>query len=105
MGAGKVAAQAGHAFLDAFIEASSKRPDTIEKYKQNHGIKVVLSCPSLGLLLRAHDDARAAGIPCALITDLGYTLFDGRPTLTALGLGPALRSEVDHINRDFTLME
>lgn len=104
MGKGKTAAQAGHAFLDALESARVLRPEVIPKYKQLHGIKVVLACPSEELLLRAHEEALERGLPCALITDLGYTHFDGVHTRTALGIGPCQRAEVDHVNRDFHLM-
>lgn len=104
MAAGKIAAQSGHAFLDSFLKASEQRPDTIQAYKQNHGIKVVLGCPSLKHLMRAYHEALDKGIPCELITDLGYTQFNNIPTITALGLGPARRSEVDTINRNFDLL-
>lgn len=105
MGPGKVASQAAHAFLDAYLIAQDLRPDTIQKYKNNHGIKVVLESASLQDLEVAHAEAVAAGLPAVLVTDLGYTVFDGVPTITALGIGPALRSETDPITKKFKLME
>lgn len=104
MSPGKIAAQAGHAFLDAYEAAKALRPDTIPEYKTRHGIKVCLVAKSLRQIERAHEQALEAGIPCALITDLGYTVFEGKPTVTALGVGPAKKTEVDFLKR-FQLMK
>lgn len=101
---GKIAAQAGHAYLDAFLLAQSERPDTIKSYKTNHGIKICLRAKNLGALERAYKEAIDAGIPATLITDLGYTIFEGRPTVTALGIGPARKEEVHHFLKRFQLM-
>jgi PTH2 family peptidyl-tRNA hydrolase len=93
MNKGKIAAQAGHAYLDAYLEAQDKRPETIPLYKQNHGIKICLAAYSLEDLLEIEKQAKDNGIPCALITDLGYTQFNGQPTVTAIGLGPCTSEE------------
>ena len=101
---GKIAAQAGHAYLDSFLEAQRLRPEVIALYKERHGIKVCLKAKNLNQLERAFAQAKEAGLPCALITDLGYTVFNGQPTITALGIGPAKKSEVPFLKR-FQLME
>ena len=41
--------------------------------------------------------AQAAGLPCALIRDLGATEFHGVPTHTAIAIGPAEAAEIDRI--------
>lgn len=99
----KTAAQAGHAFLDAYLDALEKRPHTIPLYKTDHGIKIAMTAKNLGSLQRAYEQACELGIPCALITDLGYTQFEGQPTITALGLGPAKKSEVYQITKRFQM--
>ncbi len=105
MNRGKIAAQAGHAYLDAFLEAQRLRPESIPEYKTRHGIKVCMRAKNLAQLERAFAEAKRAGIPCALITDLGYTQFEGQPTVTALGIGPARKSEVHSFLKRFQLME
>ena len=105
MSAGKIASQAGHAYLDAFLEAQKLRPETIPLYKGHHGIKVCLKAKSLGALQRAYQQAQEAGLPCMLITDLGYTQFEGQPTITALGIGPAKKDEIRHIVKRFQLLQ
>jgi len=105
---GKLAAQAGHAFLDTYLIALDSRPTAARAYRADgHGTKVALRARCLDDLLRAHAVATRAGIPAALITDSGHILppsFDGSPVVTALGLGPATRSEVRSITRRFALV-
>jgi peptidyl-tRNA hydrolase len=106
---GKLCAQLGHAYLDAFLAARTLRPDTIDPYKTLHGIKIAMKAKSLMHLEEAHEKLVQAGIPCALITDLGYygTREDllGKPTITALGVGPARRGEIEKIFHRFRLMD
>ena len=99
MGRGKTAAQAGHAVLDTFVTASQMRPETIPPYKTNHGIKICLLVPTLEKLEKALAQAQEAGLPAALITDFGYTVFEGVPTITAVGIGPAKKSEVPFLKK------
>jgi PTH2 family peptidyl-tRNA hydrolase len=98
MPAGKMAAQAGHAFLESYL-ASRRigRPSRALLYSRNSpGTKVVLEA-NLPKLLRIYEQAKAAGLPCALIEDSGHILppdFNGEPIITALGIGPATTEEV-----------
>jgi len=105
---GKLAAQAGHAFLDSYLDAVVLRPQDAETYRADgHGTKVALRAEHLDDVLQAHAMAQRAGIPSALITDSGHVLppsFDGSPIVTALGLGPARRAEVRRITRHFALV-
>jgi peptidyl-tRNA hydrolase len=105
---GKLAAQAGHAFLDAYLASLDARPACAHAYRADgHGTKIALRAHSLDDLLSAESMARRAGIPAALVTDSGHILpphFDGSPIVTALGLGPAKRSEVRRITRRFALV-
>lgn len=98
MNAGKVASQAGHAYLDAYIQALELQPAIAHEYKcDGHGIKVCLAVASLDALLLAKSKAKEAGLPHALITDSGYTVFDGQSTITALGIGPVRKEQIKHI--------
>jgi len=77
-----------------------------------HGEKIVLrlldhqkGVPSLEQLLEVERKCKEAGIPCALITDSGCPdFFNGEPTVTALGVGPAKRHETKKILRQFKLL-
>ncbi len=105
MCAGKIGAQAGHAYVDAALLSIEQRPAEWVEYKQRHGIKVLMRARSLVHLERAHAEAQAAGIPSVLVTDLGYfgvaEGLEGKATITGLGLGPAKRNEVKNILKRF----
>ena len=104
---GKAAAQAGHAFLEAFFAAQQHDPDSAASYRADPpGTKVTLTARSEEHLLRLADRAAAAGLAPVLITDSGHILpphFDGGPVLTALGIGPARASAVRPFLRSLDL--
>lgn len=109
MSPGKLASQAGHAFVEALRVAQELRPDTTREYTEDPpGTKVVLSAKREDTLLSALAQAQALGVPAALITDSGHVSlphFTGQPVVTALGLGPARRSEVQSITKRFQLLK
>lgn len=95
MSPGKCASQAGHAYLGAFLTAQQSTPTAAELYAADlPGTKVCLQA-SLHHLLRAKQELERADIPVYLAVDSGCeNFFDGRPTITALGFGPATRNEL-----------
>jgi peptidyl-tRNA hydrolase len=89
---GKLASQAGHAFLEAFRSAGVDRQSSY--HADGLGTKICLEVNSLDKLLRLCDEAKALGIPFALIEDTGRnTTFGGVPTISAAGFGPIDKSE------------
>lgn len=105
---GKLAAQAGHAFLESFRASKDSHPDTAAAYEADPpGTKVVLSAPNEYALRRAQFLCEQAGLPHFLVTDSGHVMppyFDGRPIVTALGIGPCLREEVSHVTDRLALV-
>jgi peptidyl-tRNA hydrolase len=95
MSPGKCASQAGHAYLGAFLTAQQLSPTTAGLYAADlPGTKVCLQA-ALHHLLRAKAELEQAGIPTYMVVDSGCAnFFDGRPTITALGFGPAAKSEL-----------
>lgn len=55
-------------------------------------------------LLDIYNQVKAANLPNALIKDAGLTEFNGVPTLTCLGIGPAKDSEIDKITGKLPLL-
>lgn len=107
MSPGKLASQAGHAYLGAAVQAD---PSLLAEYHQDlpasPGTKVCLEAKNIDQIMRAVDAAKAAGIPHFLVVDSGCpNFFDGQPIVTALGLGPARRAEINHITRKFNLVK
>lgn len=109
MSTGKTASQAGHAFLGAALHCQVSSPSTLAEYHKDlpsPGTKVCLRAKSLDVIHRAQAAALQAGIPHFLVVDSGCeSFFGGEPTVTALGLGPARRSEIDHITRKLQLVD
>lgn len=98
MPAGKLASQAGHAFLGAFLQASAERRHDYSA--AGIGTKICLRVANLPALILAYERARALGLPAALIEDAGRnTTFNGVPTLSALGIGPIFSHEAEFLRR------
>ncbi len=73
---GKIASQAGHAYLGVFLRCQELNPQLLAEYlKDFPGTKVCLNGKNLDALLRAQAEAEASGIPCSLITDSGGALI------------------------------
>ena len=103
MTVGKIASQAGHAFLEAYLNSSQQ-----EEYRSDGlGTKVTLQSKSLDDLLWAQFLCEQRGLSHALIVDSGHVMqphFDGFPIVTALGIGPARREDVKQITKKFKLL-
>lgn len=101
---GKLANQAGHGFLIAFLEAAKLRPDIVQDYVSSSGhAKISVRAKNEDELLRIEREAKEAGIPVALITDAARTVFP-EPTRTVCAFGPARRSELPPYLRRLRLM-
>ncbi len=100
MGTGKLAAQVAHAAMRAAAEASDR---SCHSWESDGAAKVVLKADSADQLRRLADDARRSGLPHSLVTDAGRTQLDPG-TVTALGVGPAVADEIDHVTGDLSLL-
>jgi PTH2 family peptidyl-tRNA hydrolase len=91
---GKWMVQAGHAFVSTVEEARKLgRQDQITRYMEHGQPKIVVKAKNEAALRRAEAECKAAGIPCYLVTDAARTVFT-KPTVTCLGIGPVLRSDL-----------
>lgn len=84
---GKMAAQAGHAFLEAYLVSDRELQDAYRA--DGIGTKVVLSA-TLSQIETIRDRCEWLGVPHRLIVDTGHVCppdFDGSPVTTALGIG------------------
>ena len=106
---GKLCAQGGHAFLQAYEKALIQRPEITSHYKgTGNGTKISMYAKNLGQLIRAYRDCQKDSIPCELIIDRSHIIlphFTGNPIITALGIGPAYKDEIAHITRRYTLLK
>jgi len=94
MTAGKAASQAGHAFLDSFLNANDNNKETY--LSQVGGTKVVLGVDSEARLREIYNNAVKLGLPASLIEDDGVA--------TAAGIGPAPRHLIRPLTRRLSLM-
>jgi PTH2 family peptidyl-tRNA hydrolase len=119
---GKIAAQVAHASMKVFFDRKITYPGAPTGAENQDGTlamppqyllvpldpamaqwvhgtfaKVVLMVENEADLLRCYEEAKARHLPCALVTDLGFTEFHGVPTHTAVAIGPTVASEIDII--------
>lgn len=107
MTCGKIASQAGHAFLGAFLQCrdAARLADYHREFPQSPGTKVCLQARNLDQLLRAEQAARDAGLSIFRVVESGCeNFFGGQSVITALGIGPATREEIQHITKKLKLL-
>ena len=104
MESGKQAAQCGHAYLGAFFQSQVLRPALAAAYaSESPGTKVCLR-GTLNEIDRTQKLLQETGIPYYLVVDSGCpNFFNGQPTITALGFGPATKDEVQKITKRLQL--
>lgn len=126
MPAGKLAAQVAHASMacilnmgkwqggsrfkeqeDGFTVIAGTRTFTIQldedspvhDWMTKSFPKITLEVKNEAQLKRYYDEAVAAGLPASWIVDAGRTVFNGVPTPTCVGIGPASREQIDAITK------
>lgn len=90
----------GQAELDhnpAFHNESLKNLPEIEQWMHEGFTKICLVIDSEKELIELHEAAIKAELNTNLITDSGFTEFNGVPTKTALAIGPNKAEEIDKI--------
>lgn len=101
---GKIAAQISHASLGAVLNAAERKngkiiinTEGLDEWYNGSFTKICLQCENEKELVELYQKAKQAGLPCSLITDAGRTEFNGVPTKTCVGIGPAKSEEIDKI--------
>jgi PTH2 family peptidyl-tRNA hydrolase len=110
---GKMIAQGAHAAMAVLLDGAkaSETELVIALDEATHQwlvtgrfTKVCVGVDSEAALDDVVARARAAKLPCALITDAGKTEFHGVPTKTCCAVGPAWADEVDAITGLLSLL-
>ncbi len=78
--------------------------DPLYKWLSGPFAKIVVSVDSEEELFEIKRQVEDAGIPVALITDLGRTEFHGEPTNTSIAIGPYNAEEIDKITGHLKLL-
>lgn len=97
---GKLAAQVGHAVIDAAF-ASNKR--LVKKWKESGMKKIVLKVKDEKELLEFERKCVDADLVCCLIVDAGKTVVSPG-TATCLGIGPAPAEKIDKLCASLKMM-
>lgn len=109
---GKLVSQGAHASMKVLLDRASITdkalhldlwPDAYE-WLTGAFTKVVVSVESEEALLDLERQAKEKNLPCALITDNGWTEFKGVLTITALAIGPADGEVIDTITGKLPLL-
>lgn len=105
---GKLAAQAGHAFLGAFLLSQQQPSPAFRRYKElSPGTKIVLEARDRKHLVACQARLEADGMSVYRVVDQGHVLpphFDASPICTAIGFGPTSRREVSDVVDDIALV-
>lgn len=108
MSSGKISSQASHAALGTFLQC--KDQEILQEYHKDFphspGTKICLSVSNLGQLHRAEFEAKEAGLSTFIVVDSGCPdFFGGQPIVTALGIGPARKDQIQHITKRLQLLK
>ena len=103
MGKGKLAAQVGHASVEAFLNAGVSHPSHVEAWLANGQKKICVKVPDETHFQPLLDTARREGIPVHLVRDAGHTQIP-KGSKTVLALGPFNAQELDSITGDLKLL-
>lgn len=110
---GKMIAQGAHAAMAVLLDGARASetelvialdPAAHEWLVTGKFTKICVGVDSEAALDDVMARARAAKVPCALITDAGRTEFHGVPTKTCCAVGPAWADEVDAITGTLGLL-
>ena len=103
---GKLAAQAGHAYLHAFWDANKLSSETSKVvqaqgyWNSSRAYKIALVVDTVEELKELHEAYKSVcGV--SLVTDAAFTVFE-EPTTTCLGIGPI---HVDNIGDDIKALK
>jgi len=97
---GKLAAQVGHASVEAVLKSEK---DTVKKWRLQGQKKIVLKVKDLKELRKYMQMAKDDGLVTAVITDAGKTVI-APGTTTCVGIGPDSEGRVDQVTGELRMM-
>lgn len=107
---GKLASQACHGAKNCVLLAQKYAPDLLQTYQglEFIGTQIILKAKNEAAILRAFEEAKAAGLICSLIVDKHHVMlphFTGDPIITGLGIGPCTREQAHPITKRFGVVQ
>ena len=103
MGAGKIAAQVGHACVLGAELVRKSYPEWYKRWVSSGQEKVVVKVSSLEQLEQVKRDAISHDLPYSEVTDAGHTQIEPG-TVTCISIGPAPEITIDKVTRDLKLL-
>lgn len=103
MGKGKIAAQVGHASVQAFLNAGVSHPAETEAWLSSGQKKICLKTPEAKDFDALRKDARRLNIPSHLVHDAGHTQIPAG-SQTVLALGPYDETVLDELTGHLKLL-
>ena len=103
MGKGKIAAQVGHASVQAFLNAGVAHPAALEAWLATGQKKICLKVPDESHFAALVDGAKARNVAHHTTQDAGHTQIP-KGSRTVLALGPADESVLDELTGHLKLL-
>lgn len=103
MGKGKIAAQVGHASIQAFLGAGVSHPQHVEAWLANGQKKICVKTPEASDFDSLTHLARQRDIPVHLVRDAGHTQIP-KGSATVLALGPFGEEILDELTGHLKLL-
>lgn len=99
---GKMCAQAGHAVQKAIF--STLDTEATKEYMNSRWFKICVGVDSLEELKNVLNHAKESEIPCGMITDAGFTEFNGIETETCIYVGPYDSDIINKVTGELKLL-
>ena len=103
MGKGKIAAQVGHASVQATLKAGENNPLALQAWLSSGQKKVCLKGDDADHLLALEKEAKEAGLLTSKVHDAGHTQIPSG-SLTVLAIGPCQDELVEKITGTLKLL-
>jgi PTH2 family peptidyl-tRNA hydrolase len=103
MGKGKIAAQVGHASVEAFLRAGVSHPSHVEAWLASGQKKICLKVEDASHFDTLLQSARKADVPAHVVSDAGHTQIP-RGSKTVMALGPFDETVLDSMTGDLKLL-
>ena len=103
MGKGKIAAQVGHASVQAFLNAGVSHPSEVEAWLASGQKKICLKVPEADDFTSLRQEAQRRGIPFHLVQDAGHTQIP-KGSSTVLAIGPFDEDVLDELTGHLKLL-
>lgn len=106
---GKLMSQLGHAYAKSLYSASITHPKVAHEFIFGNGGSIVsLYAKNENQIIELYNKVISLDIPAYIVVDSNHVLlpkFDGKPIITALGIGPCLKDDIQHLTKKFQCIQ